>query len=65
MQCTEIPEQWQSLFKKAGIKKSDLRNPETGVLLFRLRVLSCFACTMLISLTHSQGDLRDTERRAG
>ena len=32
--CTDVPPEWATIFKNAGIKKKDLRNPETAKVIY-------------------------------
>jgi Wiskott-Aldrich syndrome protein len=33
-ECSDIPEQWKAMFRSAGIKKSDMQNPEKAAVIY-------------------------------
>jgi hypothetical protein len=33
-ECSDIPEQWKSMFRSAGIKKADMQNPEKAAVIY-------------------------------
>ncbi len=49
-QVSSIPEEWRMLFKDAGVRKKDLKNPETAAALYaaaRVRSRTMQSCARI------------------